>query len=345
MPRRLHVIVAGLVPFVIAGLLLGLLYNTLFYPRTLVEYLEAGTIGILLGIAVGFIEQAPAIARWFDSKPFVHALLLRTLVYSILVSSCLSLVLAIEPATHGECAYPACITSYVAGPLFVRDMVFSTVFVFIVTLVAQVVFLIGPRNFGRLVIGRYQRPRELTAEVMFVDLRGSTGIAERLGHERYSALLRDFFLDTSRAVHEARGEIYQYVGDEVVIVCPADKVAGRWVDCFLGMRSSIEGRREEYMHRHGIVPEFKAGVHSGSVVVTEVGVLQRALVYHGDVLNTAARIQARCNESGADLLASQEAIARLSSHDRSRFAHIGQAVLQGRAGPVDLFALSASPAA
>lgn len=37
----------------------------------------------------------------------------------------------------------------------------------------------------------------------------------------------------------------------------------------------------------------------------------RTFVYHGDVLNTAARIQAKCNEIGFDLLASQEALASL----------------------------------
>jgi adenylate cyclase len=191
-------------------------------------------------------------------------------------------------------------------------------------------------------MGRYQKPRELTAEVMFVDLRGSTGIAEALGHERYSSLLRDFFLDTSRAVHEARGEIYQYVGDEVVIVWPGARAAGRWLSCFSEMHASIVSRHDEYMARYGIVPEFKAGVHGGTVIVTEVGTLQRALVYHGDVLNTAARIQAKCNDVGCDLLTSEIALSRLTPPERARFEPVGPVGLRGKAETVHLYRLRRS---
>jgi adenylate cyclase len=219
---------------------------------------------------------------------------------------------------------------------------FSTGFVFVVALAGQIVFLIGPRNLGRLAIGRYQKPRELTADVMFVDLRGSTRLAELLGHGEYSALLRDFFIDASRAVHEARGEIYQYVGDEMIIVWPDGRAAGRWLDCFVRVRASIDAQRRKYMARYSIVPEFKAGVHSGSVIVTEVGVLQRALVYHGDVLNTAARIQGKCNETEFDLLVSEAVWSQLSPTDRARFASIGPVTLKGKEGMVELYGLIGS---
>jgi len=98
---------------------------------------------------------------------------------------------------------------YIRGPLFVRDLVFTTAFVFFATFSAQIVLLVGTRNFGRLLVGRYRRPSEVRADFMFVDLRGSTGIAESPGHERHSSFLRDFLIDVSPAIYQARGEVYQ----------------------------------------------------------------------------------------------------------------------------------------
>jgi adenylate cyclase len=47
-------------------------------------------------------------------------------------------------------------------------------------------------------------------------------------------------------------------------------------------------------------------VHLGDVTVSEVGVIKREIAYHSDVLNTAARIQGKCNEFEAGLLVSEE---------------------------------------
>jgi adenylate cyclase len=340
MPRRTRVILEGVAPFVAAGLLFGLLYNTLFYPRTLVEYIEAGTIGVLLGAAVGLAEQQSILKRWFQQQSFVQVTLVRTLAYSVAVAVALSLVLSVEPATLGECLYPDCVLKYVRGPLFVRDLVFTTVFVFISTFFAQLVLLVGTRNFGRLIIGRYRRPREVRAEFMLVDLRGSTSIAETLGHERYSAFLRDFFIDISSAIHEAGGEVYQYIGDEVVIVWPGGRAAGHWLECFNAMRAAVAAERARYESKYGVVPEFKAGVHAGVVVVTEIGTLQRAHVYHGDVLNTAARIQDKCNETGFDLLVSKEALSSVAPSRQAGFTPMGPVPLRGKAATVEVFALA-----
>ena len=52
---------------------------------------------------------------------------------------------------------------------------------------------------------------------MFLDMRSSTTIAEKLGHERFYALLNELFHEISQPVLQTKAEIYQYVGDEVVL--------------------------------------------------------------------------------------------------------------------------------
>jgi adenylate cyclase len=52
---------------------------------------------------------------------------------------------------------------------------------------------------------------------MFVDLLSSTTIAEALGNEKYHNLLHDFYADITNPIIYNKGEIYQYVGDEVIV--------------------------------------------------------------------------------------------------------------------------------
>jgi len=333
MSTRSKITFEGLVPFTAAGVLYGLLYNTLFYPRTLVEYAEAATIGLVLGVIAGFAEQT-VLERVLRRRSLLQAVVLRTVLYAVPVAVVLAMVLAIEPATLGQCSYARCVVAFLRGPAFARDVVFSTAFVFFATFTAQVVLLVGTRNFARLLMGKYRQPRELYAVFMFVDLRSSTAIAEKLGHERYSAFLRDFFNDVSGGIHEAKGEVYQYVGDEVIVVWPGDPRDSHWLACFEAMRDAVRSAAPGYETEYGIVPAFKAGVHGGAVVVTEVGTLQRAHVYHGDVLNAAARIQAMCNDLGFDLLASNAVVSGLSREEAARFQEVGAVPLRGKAEEV-----------
>ena len=55
---------------------------------------------------------------------------------------------------------------------------------------------------------------------MFIDLKDSTPIAEKLGHKDYFRFIRDFIYFISIALIEYNGRIYQYVGDEIVVSWP-----------------------------------------------------------------------------------------------------------------------------
>ena len=338
MSRATKVTGAALVPFAIAGILFGIIYNALFYPHTLIEYVEASTIGLILGLVTGILELSYLRHR-FDKQPFVIGLIFRTSLYAVFVAVSLCLVLSIEPASLKECLYFRCVIQHFGDPLFIRDLFFSTVFVFFATFSAQVVMLIGTRNFRRLLVGQYRQPREIYAVFMFADIRSSTTIAEKLGHELFSAFLRDFFNDVADAIYHANGEIYQYVGDEVVIVWPGDTEKNRtsWLACYQGMVQDLKDKSHVYRKKYGLIPVFKAGVHSGLVVVTEVGTLQKAHVYHGDVLNTASRIQSKCNEFGFNLLVSEQLASKLSKTSTNDFQKVGAVHLRGKSETVVVY--------
>ena len=75
--------------------------------------------------------------------------------------------------------------------------------------------LLGFRMVGRLATGRYVRPRRELRAVLLIDMKNSTGVAERLGAVRFPELLNDFFRDVADAALECGAEVHKYVGDEV----------------------------------------------------------------------------------------------------------------------------------
>jgi adenylate cyclase len=188
----------------------------------------------------------------------------------------------------------------------------------ITQLLLQVSSKFGQANFWNIVHGRYNRPQAEKRIFMFLDINSSTSIAEHLGDEAYHALLKDFFADITGPILENKGNIYQYVGDEVVIAWNyADgKKNLHCLNCFFDMKLEIQRRKQKYLDTYGLIPTFKAGIHCGNVVAGEVGIIKRDITYSGDVLNTTSRILSKCGEFGEEFLASTEVLAELEpSHD------------------------------
>jgi adenylate cyclase len=75
----------------------------------------------------------------------------------------------------------------------------------------------GQGALWNFIKGYYHVPREETRIFMMVDLASSTSIAERMDNEKYHNLLSDFYSDITDPIIYNKGEIYQYVGDEIVI--------------------------------------------------------------------------------------------------------------------------------
>lgn len=75
---------------------------------------------------------------------------------------------------------------------------------------------LGPGNLWKMLSGKFIKPREEERIFMFIDLKSSTSFAEKIGHLEYSRFLQNCYQDFS-IVDRYRADIYQYVGDEVVV--------------------------------------------------------------------------------------------------------------------------------
>jgi adenylate cyclase len=200
---------------------------------------------------------------------------------------------------------------------------------------------LGPGVLTSWITGKYYTPREEILVFMFVDMKDSTMLAEQLGAIKFSALVRDFFRDMTIPLLESKGRVSHYIGDEAVIYWkPADAFKPKGcIAFFKTYEEMIQDRAAYYQMTYGLVPDFKAGMHIGPVVATEVGEVKSEIVFHGDVLNTTARIQSMCNEKGAKFLSSRLLASKLSLPQGAVMSALGPVHLKGKAEEMELVAI------
>ncbi|TVZ47429.1 adenylate/guanylate cyclase domain-containing protein [Olleya sp. Hel_I_94] len=191
---------------------------------------------------------------------------------------------------------------------------------------------LGHKNFYNILIGKYRQPKEEYRVFMFIDLKSSTSIAEELGHLKYSKLIQDCFSDLNALLRKHNAEIFQYVGDEAVIIWNFQNGIqnNNCLKMFFAFIQSLEYKSEYYKSNYNIIPEFKAGIHAGKLMVAEVGTIKKEIAYHGDVINTTARIQSKCNEFEQQLIISQDLYKQFDNLDHYKFKNLGSLLLKGK---------------
>lgn len=211
----------------------------------------------------------------------------------------------------------------------------------VISFVNQVNKKFGPGVLIPLLAGRYRNPREEDKIFMFMDLKSSTAIAEELGHLKYSALIRDCFADINEVLFPFRVQVYQYVGDEVVVTWPAQEglTKHHCIRFFFGCKRQFSNRDQYYISNYGLRPEFKAGAHIGKVTAVEIGEVKRDIAYHGDTLNTASRIQSVCNEYQKDLLISESLLEKMEQDDRMKIEKLGMIRLKGKSKEIGIVSI------
>ncbi len=214
-------------------------------------------------------------------------------------------------------------------------------------LLLQIGRLVGDRTLRDIVLGRYHRSRPEERFFLFVDIVGSTPLAERVGADAVHRFLGEVFRLASDPIDEHHGDVHQYVGDEVVITWTvADgRVRARPLACFFAIERALERVASEFERDFGAVPRLRAALHAGPVITGEVGGSRRAIVYHGDVMNTAARIEQATRDLRRRFLASEEAVTRLEGLGGFELEDLGRRELRGRAAPVRLYAITTRPGA
>ena len=228
-------------------------------------------------------------------------------------------------------------------PIYLWSIVtYFVIAILFINFILQVNRKFGPGNLLKLITGKYCIPKIENKIFMFMDLRGSTAIAEKLGHNKYSKLMQNCFHDLTSIVIDYEASIYQYVGDEVVL-CWEMKEGLKDLNCikaYFTYDKKLQSREEYYLNNFGMKPFFKCGVDCGEVTVAEIGDIKREIAYHGDVLNTAARIEKQCTPLNKKMIIS-EYLDKELPQDLNGFEKelIGNIELKGKKEKINLFSI------
>jgi adenylate cyclase len=226
--------------------------------------------------------------------------------------------------------------------LFGESFTFAVAMSVLTNIAIEMGHLLGFRTLKNLLTGRYVRPRREDRVFLLIDMKNSTGIAERLGPIRFHELLNDFFDDISDAALQCEAEIHKYVGDEAILTWPA-KNASRGDDvlaCPFVVHDLIAASGGKYRRRFGVEPGFRAALHCGEIVAGQIGAVRREIAYVGDTLNVAARLLEAAKEVGRDVLVSADLLARTALPSGIIAEPLPTLEVRGREAPLGIAALS-----
>lgn len=206
----------------------------------------------------------------------------------------------------------------------------------------QIAKMIGPRILGNMLIGRYHNPVEEHRVFLFIDLVDSTALARQLGDLGVQRLLTRFFFDMGQPVAENGGEIHAYVGDEAIItwLFEAGTKKGRCVRCFFAIQDVLNANAGAYEKLFGVRPQIRASLHGGPVIVSECGDTKRSIVYFGDTMNTAARLEGEAKSLKTNLVISAELLKAVDLPPEITAGNQHEVTLRGHDSPTALLALT-----
>ncbi len=302
--------------------IISAMFDGTFLPEEHLPYLLLGGFsGFFISLAVVSFNMFYATARphlLIISLTVIPAL--QALIILAVYGSLYALLFGLE--TFLENAQPG------------KTLMFSLVLTFLVQTSSDIERLLGKHVFRGLLLGKYKRPRKENRFVMFLDIAGSTSIAESIGDIQFHAFLNDFFCDIARPIVNHHGEIYKYVGDEVIITWNEKNGIqnNNAVMVQESVRRALVRKTDYYVLRYGLTPVFRCGLHFGPVVMGEMGLTRQEIAFSGDVMNTTARIQGECRPRNEDFLVSRAVIDRMSnlSDEQLTITDQGSVSLRGK---------------
>jgi adenylate cyclase len=291
--------------------------------------------GLLLGLPLAgislFVLQGP-MHPWLGSLSFTGNLIVRSMIYA-------AIIVPIQFFQLGDIIARA--PPDPSHKIFWVSIIYSVVCVVSANLVLGIANIIGPRAFLNFIIGRYHSPVEENRFVLFVDIAGSTGLAERLRGLGIHRLLDHTFRLLILSVVDYRGEVLNYIGDEVIVTWPerSGAVDCRPLRCFVAMRDELSRASLQLEREFGAVPRIRGSLHFGPVIVGEIGDVKRAIVFNGDVMNTAARLEELSRGIEGGFLASRAAMEQFRSALPVKVRDLGRLPIRGRADGIDVVSL------
>src|SRR6478609_7357277 len=213
-------------------------------------------MGLPLGLGFGLLELFlfPKADRWFRQWSFTKTFLFKTLLYTVVIYAITVGLIIIAGLYNGHewKELPAVLASMSQLVLVIYTLVMYGLLVFFL----QSNRLLGEGVLWKFILGKYHKPREEERIFMFLDMKSSTTIAEKLGHVHFYTLLNELFHEISQPVLQTKAEIYQYMGDEVVLTWEVEHGLenSKCLKTFFMFRESLLRNSDNYFKNFGVKP-------------------------------------------------------------------------------------------
>jgi adenylate cyclase len=329
----------------LAGIIVGMVFSLIFFNMSWNSIIE----GMLMGFLIFALSSAFEIYVFrprYRGLRFSYILIFRMIFYVAAVSFSVLLVWVLNEARQENTGFIEVITNgqlkdFILRDEFFRILIFAVVVSALVIYISQMNYLLGQNVLLRYLSGRYYKPVEEERFFMFLDLTASTTLAEKTRPIEYHKFLNNYFYDANDPIVGTKGEIFQYAGDQVVITWTKKNgiKKSNCIRCFFKIKHKLDTLQEDYVKKFGMFPKIKAGLHYGKVIVGEIGDSKKEIVYHGDVMNTASRIQEECNTLNSNFLVSKEILNTVELPDKYRSELLGRFLLKGKEQEVEIYSI------
>ncbi len=304
---------------VVIGIFLGFLYPiSAGQLKNRVALLNGFAIGLIGGILVALFELHvfTAIKRRFS---FITTVMLKTITYLFIFILLIIFVINFNESWY----YNLSFTENFKSPRFQYFLVqgdFKIIILYSLISVATIIFTremsrkMGQGVFLNYLTGKYHIPKEEQRIFMFLDQKSSTSAAEEMTSRGYYEYLKEFYFDITKCILNSGGQIYRYVGDQVVISWSVKRGLRNadCIRCFFRINAEIENQQEKYLSKYGKLPEFRASIHVGDVICGEVGSAKSQIVFHGEALYETALIEKECSKLDVNILISEDLVELVS---------------------------------
>ncbi len=304
----------------------------------MIAFFGAIIFGTFLGMIDFFIDKR------FGRRSFGLEVFLKVILYSatwFLVGTIVSRIgLALE-ANFVESPLLQYTSNFYSN-MGISSSIYTIVMIMLIGFIKQMNNKFGPGVLLPMLFGKYRKPRVEERIFLFMDLKSSTLYAEKLGHLKYSLMIQNVFADVNKILPSFNAEIYQYVGDEVVLTWPKNEGLYNMncIKFFFAFQDRLISKKNKYENNFNCVPEFKASAHLGKITVAEVGDIKREIAYHGDTINTASRIQDVCNLYNKTFLISEKLKNSLPTSPHLKFEFVDEAILKGKTRKVKIYSVT-----